>query len=169
MSGAMLRQRVGDNLDPGFIYVVQMEGHPIYKIGRSSDVPRRLGQIGIQLPFPYRLCFTHKVPHVHFAEADLHRDLDCFRKNGEWFELTETALRFVRNRLLYIQAEWLTHRIVERFSNDDLYPNVLRQYGRVFFSLGRRNDRRLTSLVNAERDLGDEYIGLDVLSAEIVV
>lgn len=169
MAESILRQRCGDDLDPGFIYVAQMEGHEIYKIGRSSNVPRRMSEIGIQLPFAYKLCFAHRVPHSHYTEADLHRDFAYCRKNGEWFELSTVALRAVKLKLLYAQAEFLTHRIVQRFNDDDLYPNTLRQYGRIFFGLGRRNDRRLNALVDAERALSDEYLMLDVLSAEIVL
>lgn len=168
MAEAILRQRCGQDLDPGFIYVAQMEGHGVYKIGRSSNVPRRMSEIGIQLPFPYRLCFAHKVLHVHFMESDLHRDLSHLRKNGEWFELSERTLRAIKLKLIYAQSEWLTQRLVDRFNADDLYPDILRQYGRLFSNLGRRNDRRLNNLVDAEHDLIDEFLMLDVLSAEIV-
>jgi hypothetical protein len=168
MAQTILRQRCDNNLDLGFIYVAQMVGHPIYKIGRSLNVPRRMSEIGVQLPFPYHLCFAHKVPYVHFTESDLHRDLSYYRKNGEWFELTECALRMVRLRLLYAQTEWLAHRVVERFNYDDLYPCVLKQYGRVFLGLGKRNARRLSDLVDAERYLADQRIVQDVLSAEII-
>lgn len=172
MGESILRQRTGDRFDPGYIYVAQMVGHSIYKIGRSSNVPRRMSEIGVQLPFPYRLVFAHKVPYVHYMESDLHRDNASYRKNGEWFELSGNSLDVIQRRLLYAQTEWLTHRVVRRFNEDDLYPNVLRQYGKIFFMLGRRNDRRLSRLVRAEgaQDAEDATRVLvdDVLSAEVV-
>jgi hypothetical protein len=154
--------------DIGYVYVIQMDGHSIYKIGRSSNVPRRMSEIGVQLPFPYRLCFAYRVPNVHFTEADLHRDFAWCRKNGEWFELPESALGAIRARLLYIQAEWLVQRVIEKFNNDDLYPNALRRYGRLFVALGRRTDRRLTAEVLLSRAYEREVDGDDTLSAEIV-
>src|SRR5216684_6056681 len=130
---AIVKQRNGDQSDPGYIYVVQMEWYPIYKIGRSSNVPRRMSEIGVQLPFPYRLYFAHKVPYVHYTESDLHRDFAAYRRNGEWFELPDICLEIIKARLLYAQTEWLTQRLIHRFNEDDLYPSALKQYGRLFF------------------------------------
>jgi hypothetical protein len=156
-------------MDSGFIYVVQMGEQRVYKIGRSSDVPRRMSEIGIQLPFPYRLLFAHRVPYCHYTESDLHRDFAFCRTNGEWFELSAAALEHVRARLLYAQAEWLTQRIVDRFLNDDLYPVVLTDYGRVFSKLGIRNERRLEWDVQTKANYIDEIESEDPLSAEIVI
>lgn len=151
MAEAMLRQQGSSNLNPGFIYVIQMQGHPIYKIGRASSVPRRMSQIGIQLPFPFELRFAHKVPNVQYMETWLHREYRRYRKNGEWFELPDIALDAIKTRLLYAQSEWLTQRIVDQFGEADLYPDVLRDYGMLFFRLGKRNGRRLDREVNISR------------------
>lgn len=153
-------------IDAGYIYVVQMEGHQIYKIGRSGNVLKRIGQIGIQLPFPYRLCFSYKVPFHRFHESDLHRDFSRFRKNGEWFQLPELALEIIQMRLLYAQANLLAVEIRECFECEDLHPNLIEKYGRLFVGIGKRNSRRLLKLESLEKGFIDEYIGLDALSAE---
>jgi Meiotically Up-regulated Gene 113 (MUG113) protein len=165
----MLRQRVGDRPDPGFIYVVQMTGHDIYKIGRSSHVPRRMSEIGVQLPFPYKLLFAHKVPYAYFTEADLHRDYSHSRTNGEWFQLPQTALHHIQARLLYMQAEWLVERVLRRLNEDDLYPDRIQRYGLLLQRVGARNERRLANdnycgrrylaSVDTEGVLEAEYIG----------
>lgn len=127
----------------GFVYVIQMDGFPVYKIGRSTDVPKRLGQIGIQLPFPYRLIYAHRVPDVELFEQKAHAILASKRMNGEWFALTECDLARLRYFLLSAQA---AHQIdswnyaIEQVPDapQELQTRVLR----VVRNLGQRMVRR---------------------------
>lgn len=127
----------------GYIYVVQMEGHNLYKIGRSVNVPRRMSQIGVQLPYPYRLIFAYRSDDVRRREEWLHCELKEFRRNGEWFELEDRHIQYIRSHLLICQSQRLTERIVQKMAGDDLYPFRLHQYVRVLGRIVTRNDRRI--------------------------
>lgn len=155
--------------DRGFIYVVQMEGHPLYKIGRSSNVPRRMSEIGIQLPFPYQLCFAHRVPNSHFTESDLHDDFSWARLNGEWFRLTLSALTIIEAKLLVIQVQDLVDRIVSAMDPVEMTSTEeLARYGRLFLSLSKRLDRRLATRHESCVRCQAEVEAADALSAEII-
>lgn len=127
----------------GFIYVIQMDGFPIYKIGRSVDVPKRLGQIGIQLPFPYRLIYAYRVPDVELFERKIHEIHAKYRLNGEWFLLTECLLARARYFLLSVQA---AHQIDSWIYAIEQVPDagqeICDRVQRVIANLDRRMNRR---------------------------
>lgn len=71
----------------GFVYLIRKIGTDIYKIGKTKNVDRRMGDFGVQLPFQTEEIFrffsvnhdkTEKLIHQHFKEK-------CV--NGEWFQL----------------------------------------------------------------------------------
>ncbi len=136
-------------METGFVYVVQMEGHPTYKVGYSADVPpRRMSEIGIQLPFPYRLQFAHRVNNPRTIEHNIHRAFRCVRQNGEWFNLQPSQLHEIKLRLLALQTHELTERVVAAFKVEAALPIPARleAYGRVFERLARRLNRRVAAL-----------------------
>lgn len=132
----------GQPYHPGFVYVVQMEGSPMFKIGRSVDVPRRMSEFGLLLPFPYRLLFARRVPCALRAETFLHSYFSSERSNGEWFRLREVDVKWAHLWLLYIQNSETIHSLGKRFCEEPFYPELLAKYGRVFTLLARRNQRR---------------------------
>lgn len=133
----------------GFIYVVQMEGHDLYKIGRSVNVPRRMSEFGVQLPFKHRLLFAHRIPDAVGQETWLHRDFGRYRANGEWFKLIPEHVEVIRWRLLLVQVNALIGDIQERFADEDLYASRLERYAILFTRLSRRLERRLRGLHSA--------------------
>jgi hypothetical protein len=159
--------------DIGYIYVVQMEGTRYFKIGRSNNVPRRMSEIGVQLPSPYRLRFAHKVCRVRFIESDLHQDFRSYRRNGEWFELPEDGVSLIKARLLCLQAEELTVRLLNRLLDSPFSSESLIRFGSVISRMGYRFERRLTlkhnlSVALLAVDLQAKEAD-DVLSAEVVL
>lgn len=133
----------------GFIYVVQMEGHDLYKIGRSINVPRRMSEFGVQLPFKHKLLFAHRVPNGVVTETWLHRDFARYRANGEWFKLIPEHVEVIRWQLLLIQVNSLIGQVQEQFADEDLYVSRLERYASLFTQLSRRLERRLTRLHSA--------------------
>lgn len=131
---------------PGFIYVVQIEGHDLYKIGRSANVPRRMSEFGVQLPFKHKLLFAHRVPDAGGQEQWLHRDFGRYRANGEWFRLIPEHVEVIRWQLLLVQVNTLIREVQERFAEEDLYASRLERYARLFMRLSDRLERRLRGL-----------------------
>lgn len=133
----------------GFVYVVQMEGHDLYKIGRSVNIPRRMSEFGVQLPFKYKLLFAHRVPDARCREAWLHRDFGQYRANGEWFKLIPEHVEVIRWQLLLVQVNALIADVQIQFADEDLYASRLERYAKLFTDLSRRLERRLRGLHSA--------------------
>lgn len=155
----------------GYIYVVQMEGHDIYKIGRSTDVPRRMSEFGTLLPFPFKLHFAHRVNYAHQVEQSLHRDFHRFRQNGEWFCLSTGQVKWIKAWLLVTQAYELADYLRGRCAGGYTHYEDLEQLGRVFISTSRRIQRRVTQMHSTCVEIiNEDDPPVDaILSAEVVV
>lgn len=78
---------------PGFIYILQAGRW--FKIGRTTDLGRRLKELRIQLPFKASLVYAAEVPQVKGCEQILHELFAKRRLNGEWFALTDADWRIL--------------------------------------------------------------------------
>lgn len=78
----------------GHLYGFVEVGLGRVKIGRSSDVARRLAQIRTSSPHPVELVMY--VPHAGWLEALVHEILAPFRAHGEWFSAHPRVVEFVR-------------------------------------------------------------------------
>lgn len=127
----------------GFVYVIQMAGHDIFKIGRSNDVTRRMSQFGVQLPFPFVVRFARKVQEPTRLEAVLHECFALKRMNGEWFRLTDRDVAAIGLSLLLFQAFEQADQLRKSFAaQDSSHPATMIRYGRLFQMAGRRIRRR---------------------------
>lgn len=91
------RESYAPNVDPsarvkvpvaGVVYLLQAGDY--FKIGKSIDLDKRLGQIKLQLPYPVEVVHVIQAAHPLLAEAHWHRRFSALRRNGEWFLLTQT-------------------------------------------------------------------------------
>lgn len=132
----------------GFIYVLQMEGHDYYKIGRTVNLNKRVSQISPQMPGRLEIVLAHKVADCFFGEAQLHKDLKHKRLNGEWFSLDTADLDLIESRLLASQAERFLWFIVDKFRNDveAISLKTIERHGRLITLSARRVDRRITKM-----------------------
>jgi hypothetical protein len=73
---------------PGWVYFLKGE-HGYCKIGRTSDLNRRIGELRIQLPFRVELFHSIATPNPIEIERHFHDLFASKRANGEWFRLTE--------------------------------------------------------------------------------
>lgn len=159
-----------DQSKAGFVYVLQMEGHPYFKIGRTNNLTRRLGQISPVLPTDLSLRLALRVGDSSWAESRLHLEFKDRRLKGEWFLLDDDCLELVKICLMFCQSDSLLRRVTEAFVNEEPGRMCLfrqEQYGRVIALAARRTNRRLRHIAQYKRIVlkpNDEHI----LSAELI-
>ena len=80
----------------GHIYVVHTNGY--HKIGRSSNVKERINGLRATVPTPLELICTIPSTDTYTDEKNLHERFDDKRTQGEWFELTEEDIEWLRQQ-----------------------------------------------------------------------
>jgi len=75
----------------GFVYLIRMDKW--HKIGCSSDILRRTGEIRITLPVRETLVHTVETDDPFGVERYWHQRFADRRTNGEWFDLTTEDVR----------------------------------------------------------------------------
>ncbi len=81
----------GGKLDRQRVYFLEMG--EFIKIGRSSDIRRRIQSFEGFLPLPTKL--LHQIPGTCDTETDLHRKFKHLRTKGEWFRATDELRGFI--------------------------------------------------------------------------
>lgn len=80
-----------------YVYIirdVQVSG--LYKIGRSRAFAQRLFDFGVKLPFEVHLVHLIECQDECATEAQLHRAFRRQRRNGEWFDLSDQDLEWIK-------------------------------------------------------------------------
>ena len=81
-----------DGPEPGYVYL--LEGGGFFKIGKATDLDRRVQQIFPKLPFECRLLHAIASDDCLALERWLHRRFADCRRNGEWFQLDAERVRW---------------------------------------------------------------------------
>lgn len=72
----------------GYVYIIKADtGH--YKIGKSSNVPRRMSLFAVKLPFDFEMINYFHCDDMHFAENLFHKIYKPQHVRGEWFDLKD--------------------------------------------------------------------------------
>jgi hypothetical protein len=83
--GAAIREKD----EPGYIYVLQMQGTNLCKIGRTKNYKSRVDLLGVLMPKPCDFVGVWQTQRMRNAEAVLHMDYSPHHSNGEWFEIKD--------------------------------------------------------------------------------
>lgn len=78
----------------GYVYILR-SAHGC-KIGKAKVLAERISALTIQLPFPVELIHSIESDDASAAEARLHSSFAEQRINGEWFDLSEEQIAWLR-------------------------------------------------------------------------
>jgi hypothetical protein len=90
-----LKRRAGQFEPEGYVYL--LDGGGFFKIGRKTRPDRRIEQMAIQLP--WRVSVEHLIGCEDHSEAEraLHEKFAAKRTNGEWFELNDEEIAWIKS------------------------------------------------------------------------
>jgi Meiotically up-regulated gene 113 len=82
-----------DIVAAGYVYLVRHGTRREFKIGRTNNLLRREGEIGVELPLKVSPMHVIKTDDPAGVEAYWHRRFSKKRLNGEWFTLSAEDVR----------------------------------------------------------------------------
>lgn len=80
----------------GVVYILQEDYSNRYKIGKTTNIGRRLDDFVVSLPFKIKLVHVIENDNIDLLETYLHRYFRKKRVNGEWFELTDEDILWIK-------------------------------------------------------------------------
>lgn len=81
------------------VYLIQAESTNRYKIGKSGDLQKRMLALKTGCPYPVKLIHGIRChfTSVNEVEASLHLRYHSMRVHGEWFELDQNAVDYIKS------------------------------------------------------------------------
>lgn len=80
----------------GYVYLVQSPTSA-YKIGKTVDPDNRMKTFSVKLPFEVDYVCVIQSDDMHTLETELHAKFEHKRVNGEWFDLDETDVEYIKS------------------------------------------------------------------------
>lgn len=135
------------------IYIIQAEGTPRVKIGWAKNPEQRRRELQTGSPYPLKLLHTIETDEKEL-EAELHRQYQTCRVQGEWFELPEIALEAIQEATegditkvraaLFLMTKDLRHRSTNKEAIR-IWETARRKLNQ--FGLKSPNDQLIASLI----------------------
>jgi len=73
----------------GYLYILAIKEHDLYKVGVSQKPKRRIRDIKGVLPYDSEVIFLRHYKNVYNLEKLVHKTLSINQKKKEWFQLHE--------------------------------------------------------------------------------
>lgn len=83
-------------LNKGFVYIIREDYTGRYKIGKTKKLDARLKLFNVDLPFEVELVHSIHTQNCDETERLLHEHFAHKRVNGEWFDLTEEDIAWIK-------------------------------------------------------------------------
>jgi Meiotically up-regulated gene 113 len=87
-----------DGKAPGYVYFVQEHMNGTFKIGKTKHIEKRMNVFGVKLPFKNELIYLIKTGNHHQTEVAFHKHFSTKRLEGEWFNLNQDDLTWVKEQ-----------------------------------------------------------------------
>lgn len=93
-----IKNKENYNIESGSIYLLKGNScNKYYKIGKAQDPISRTDTLTVKLPFEVELIHTVKSDQHSKLESFLHRKFSDKRVNGEWFDLNQDDVEYIKN------------------------------------------------------------------------
>lgn len=80
---------------PGYVYLIRAESG-YFKIGRTVNPDDRMKTFGVKLPFEVKFECVVNAENMIQLERDLHERFADKRINGEWFNLNDADVEYIK-------------------------------------------------------------------------
>lgn len=95
-----------EGMNSGFVYFVKESGNNRIKIGKAKDPERRIqNDFGTIMPYEFDVVHLINSSNYHKTENLFHQYFHHKRFKGEWFDLTEEDLLWIKNGLFPREIE----------------------------------------------------------------
>lgn len=84
-------------LEKGFVYFIKEDYAGRIKIGKTKDINQRLDTFNVKLPFNVTLIHVVESNNYHYTEKLFHILFQLKRVNGEWFELNDSDVNWIKS------------------------------------------------------------------------
>lgn len=83
--------------EKGYVYFIKEDYAGRIKIGKTRDINQRMDTFNVKLPFNVELIHVIESANYHYTEKLFHVLFDSKRVNGEWFNLNENDISWVKS------------------------------------------------------------------------
>lgn len=89
----------GESKQIGYVYFIQNKSSGLIKIGRTTDIERRIAEFTKMFSFPIELIQHFKTLNYEKIEKSFHAFYKPKRKYGEWFKLDELDIEQILKKV----------------------------------------------------------------------
>lgn len=84
----------------GYVYLIGVKGHKVYKIGHSTNPERRIKTLQAQRDVELEIVGV--IPYHNYQQAEFYwqRKFARYQLSGEWFALPDEQVQIFKDQLL---------------------------------------------------------------------
>lgn len=115
----------------GYVYIIHGLGTSYIKVGKTTNLSRRLAAVEQGVPFSIRVLYVELAHDMNEAERTLKKRYELFCTRGEWFELSPEALAYWPEAPVIVESlkPQMAHRKRHRFSVEERFLAKLTEHG----------------------------------------